>query len=74
MDYHGVKDHSNLLRDSSTNSIVNIDENGYNSYVAKRNAKAKKNQKVQSLEQEVATMKSDISEIKNLLKELLNGS
>ena len=74
MDYHGVRNHSDLLRDPSTNSIVNIDEKGYSSYIAQRNAKTKKNQKVQSLEQEVASMKSDISEIKNLLKELLNGS
>ena len=33
-----------------------------------------KNQKVQSIEQEVASMKSDINEIKSLLKEFLNGS
>ena len=37
-------------------------------------AKEEKNQKVQTLEQEVASMKSDISEIKNLLREFLNGS
>jgi triacylglycerol esterase/lipase EstA (alpha/beta hydrolase family) len=73
-DYHGVEGHSNLLRDPNTDSIVNVDILGYEKYVAQREAKNKKNQKVQSIEQEVANMKEDINEIKHLLKELLNGS
>jgi triacylglycerol esterase/lipase EstA (alpha/beta hydrolase family) len=74
MDYHGVEGHSNLLRDPNNDAIVNIDILGYEKYIAQREAKNKKNQKVQNIEQEVSTMKDDITEIKNLLKELLNGS
>ena len=74
MDYHGVEGHSNLLRDPNSDSIVNIDMLGYEKYVAQRDAKQKKNQKVQSIEKEVASMKEDIGEIKKLLKELLNES
>lgn len=74
MDYHGVEGHSNLLRDPNSDSIVNIDMLGYEKYVAQRDAKQKKNQKVQNIEEEVASMKNDISEIKHLLKELLNES
>jgi len=73
MDYHGVEGHSNLLRDPNNDAIVNIDILGYEKYIAQREAKNKKNQKVQNIEQEVANMKEDIDEIKNLLKELLNG-
>tara|TARA_Y100000004_G_scaffold176817_1_gene217730 strand:- start:101 stop:331 length:231 start_codon:yes stop_codon:yes gene_type:complete len=73
MEYYGVEGHSNLLRDPNTDSIVNIDSLGYERYIARREAKNKKNQKVQNIEQEVANMKEDINEIKNLLKELLNG-
>lgn len=73
MEYHGVEGHSNLLRDPNNDSIVNIDILGYEKYIAQREAKNKKNQKVQNIEQEVASMKEDINEIKNLLKELLNG-
>ena len=73
-EYHGVEGHSNLLRDPDTDSIVNIDSIGYEKYIARREAKNKKNQKVQNIENEVANMKEDINEIKNLLKELLNGS
>jgi hypothetical protein len=74
MDYHGVEGHSDLLRDPDTDSIVNIDSIGYQKYIARRKSRDKKNQKVQNIEQEVASMKDDIDEIKNLLKELLNGS
>jgi len=73
MDYHGVEGHSNLLRDPDNDSIVNIDSIGHQKYVARRKSKNIKNQKVQNIEQEVASMKDDINEIKNLLKELLNG-
>ena len=73
MEYHGVEGHSNLLRDPNNDAIVNIDILGYEKYIAQREAKNKKNQKVQNIEQEVASMKEDISEIKNLLQELLNG-
>ncbi len=74
MEYHGVEGHSNLLRDPNNDSIVNVDSLGYERYIARREAKNKKNQKVQNIEQEVASMKEDINEIKHLLKELLNGS
>ena len=72
MEYHGVTGHSDLLRDSQNNSIVNIDSNGYDQYVMKRKARNQKNLKVQTIEEEVANIKEDINEIKNLLKELLN--
>lgn len=74
MEYHGVEGHSNLLRDPDSNSIVNVDSLGYERYIARREAKNKKNQKVQNIEQEVANIKEDINEIKHLLKELLNES
>ena len=72
IEYHGVEGHSNLLRDPDNDSIVNIDSLGYQRYIARRDAKNKKNQKVQNIEEEVASMKEDINEIKHLLKELLN--
>ena len=72
IEYHGVEGHSSLLRDPNNDSIVNIDSLGYQRYIARRDAKNKKNQKVQNIEEEVASMKNDINEIKHLLKELLN--
>lgn len=74
MDYHGITGHSDILRDPKNNSIVNIDSTGYDHYIMKRKARSEKNQRVQTIEDEVANIKSDINEIKLLLKEILNES
>ena len=74
MENHGVEGYADLARDPTTNSILNVNRLEYEQYVARRAAKNEKNQKVQNIEQEVASMKSDIDEIKSLLRELINGS
>jgi len=74
MENHGVEGYADLARDPTTNSILNVNRLEYEQYVARRAAKNEKNQKVQSIEDEVANMKSDIDEIKSLLRELINGS
>ena len=62
------------MRDQNTNSIVNTNMSEYQEYVSRRNAKNEENQKVQNLEKDLANMKEDLDEIKNLLRSLLNGS
>ena len=74
MEKYGVDGHADLARDPQTNSIINVNKMEYEQYVTRRIAKNEKNQKVQTIEEEVASMKGDIDEIKSLLKELLNGS
>lgn len=73
MDFYGLDGHKDLARDPETNAVVNVNTLDYQEYLARRNSKVEKNQKVQTIEQEVANMKSDIDEIKSLLKELLHG-
>lgn len=63
-----------LARDPSTNCILNVNKVEYEHYIAKRNAKKEKSKKVESIEEEVANMKSDLDEIKSLLREILNGN
>jgi len=74
MEKYTVDGHGDLARDPRTNSIVNVDNLGYKQYVSRRKVKNEKNQQVQTIEEEVANIKSDITEIKSLLKELLHGS
>lgn len=62
------------MRDEKTNSIVNTNMSEYQEYVSRRNAKNEENQKVQNIEEELASMKDDIDEIKMLLRSLVNGS
>lgn len=74
MKYFKVEGHNHLLRDSRTNSIINTNMTEYQEYISRRESKSEENQKVQNLEEDLANMKSDIDEIKNLLRSLLNGS
>ena len=71
MEYAKVEGHSYLIRDSKTNSIINVNKLDYEQYVFRRSSKVQENQKVQTIEEEVYSIKNDISEIKSLLKELL---
>lgn len=72
MSYMKVKGYSHLLRDSKTNSIINNNMAEYQEYVTRRDTKIEESQKVQNLEEDLANMKSDIGEIKNLLRSLIN--
>jgi hypothetical protein len=73
MNYLKVEGHGSLLRDPKTNSIVNSNVKEYNEYIARRKSKDEENQKIQSLEEDLSILKDDISEIKSLLREMLNG-
>lgn len=74
MNYLKVDGHSHLVRDQKTNSIINTNMSEYQEYVSRKKAKSEENQKVQNLEKDLANMKDDINEIKNLLRSLVNGS
>ena len=73
METYTQKGHKDLARDPETNAVVNVNTLEYQQYLSRRNVKTEKNHKVQNMEQELANMKSDIDEIKFLLKELLHG-
>jgi glutamine synthetase type III len=74
MNYLKVEGYTHLVRDQNTNSIVNTNMSEYQEYVSRRNAKSEENQKVQNLEKDLANMKEDLDEIKNLLRSLVNES
>jgi|TARA_Y100000289_G_scaffold15899_1_gene15025 hypothetical protein len=74
MEFYELKGNKDLARDPITNSVVNVNSLDYQQYITTRKIKSEKNQKQQTIEQELANVKSDINEIKSLLKELLHGS
>ena len=73
MDYHGVKGHSDLLRDPHTNAIINSNSSDYEKYVARRNAKLEESNQTENIERDLANLKSEMNEIKSLLKELVTN-
>lgn len=62
-----IEGHQNLYRDEETGAIVNTDTSGYSQYIKMKTKRQKQNDEIEQL-------KSDVSEIKDLLKELINGS
>lgn len=74
MDYLKVEGHGNLVRDPKTNSIINTNMLDHQEYVSRRKAKSEETKKIQNIESEVASLKDDLNEIKNLLRSIANGS
>jgi hypothetical protein len=74
MRYLKVDGHQGLARDTETKAIINFDIDGYQNYIKIREIKKKEEQRVSNLENQIDTLKGDLNEIKNLLKELVNGS
>ena len=73
MEYHGVTGHSDLLRNAETQSIVNANHSDYQKYVARRDAKKRESEKTHNIEEDLANLKSEMTEIKSLLKELVTN-
>ena len=74
MDFYELEGNKDLARDPSTGAIVNVNGLNYSQYLSTREVKTKKNEKLQTVEQDLANVKGELDEIKSLLKELLNGS
>ena len=74
MEFYEMDGHKDLARDPETNAIINVNNLEYTQYLSRRDVKTEKNQKVQTMEQDLANVKSELNEIKSLLKELLHGS
>lgn len=62
-----VEGEKNLFRDEKSGAIVNCDTFGYSQYIKMKNDRKKQRE-------EIDQIKNDISEIKSLLKEFINGS
>ena len=73
MGNYDIEGHKDLARDPQTGTIINVNSLDYQHYIASRNAKNLKNERVESMEQDLANLKGEIGEIKSLLKELVNG-
>ncbi len=69
-----MEGHKDLARDPETNAIINVNSLEYSQYLSRLNVKTEKNQKVQTIEEDLANVKGELNEIKLLLKELLHGS
>ena len=67
-----IKDRDSLVRDMTSRAIINTDTAEYQNYLIKRSASQKMKEQLQQNSEEIAEIKTDISEIKQLLISLIN--
>jgi oligoendopeptidase F len=74
MKYIKVKDNNDLVRDITTNSIINTNINEYQRYLSMKMDKDNENKKMKEFENDLNNIKNDINDIKFLLRSLKNES
>lgn len=67
MDYSKIAEHDNLVRDNSTGAVINIDKSTFEDIKKIRSGSCSMKQ----LQCEVESLKHELSDIKNLLRELI---
>ena len=72
--YIPVEGNSDLVRDPRTDSIINTNTNAYEQYISQRRKRKLEKEKSLNIETDLANLKSEMNEIKSLLRELVNGN
>ena len=66
-----VEGHTSLVRDTNSNAIVNTNVSEYQIYMARVRSREKQGDQIRSAVKEINTLKAELREIKNLLKEIV---
>lgn len=69
--YVHIKDNKNLIRDTESTALLNTNIEELRAYYAEVEVKNKEMQEKQNLENKVDKLEQDVSEIKNLLRQLV---
>jgi len=72
MKYTKVENEPNFIRDNSSRGILNTDNSGLIAYKMQKKTRLNQDSKINKLTEDVDELKSNISEIKNLLVSLLD--
>jgi len=74
MAHFKVSGNENLVRDENTNAVLNVNMNEYRKYLQSKKLKENEVSRIKNLEDDLISMKSDLDEIKTLLRNIANGS
>ena len=66
-----VEGYTDLIRDLNSNAIVNTNESEFSAYMRRYKAREKNNDLLRNTVKEINTLKSELYEIKSLLKEVI---
>jgi len=71
--YEPVENKEDLVRDPATGAIINKNKRAYEDYLNAADKRANQRKKVDDLQTEVSSMKSDVTQIKQLLQQFLEN-
>ena len=74
MEFIKVKDNEHLIKNTKSNFIVNTNKSEYDEYIARRKLKQSEKQKVENIDRDISTLRNEITEIKDMLRSLVNGN
>ena len=66
-----VEGYENLVRDVSSNAIVNTNRSEYQLYMARVRAREQQGDEIRSAVKEINNLKAELREIKSLLQEVI---
>ena len=69
-----VEGYHHLVREVSSGGIVNTDVSEYQTYMKRVKMRNEQGDQIRSAVKEINNLKSELREIKGLIKELVNGS
>ena len=69
--YLKVEGHTNLVRDTYSNGIVNTNVNEYQIYMQRVKSREQQGDQIRNAVKEINSLKAELREIKNLLKEIV---
>ena len=67
-----VENHPELARDEYSKGITNIDNDAYSKYMRGAMLRKERNATLQSNTEEINNLKEDVSEIKDMLRQILS--
>jgi len=71
--YLKVENHSSLVRDISSNAIVNTNTDDYDQYIRNKQLAAQRMNKINEQDQEINNLKQDMAELKQMVTALLKN-
>ena len=69
--YLKVEGHTSLVRDINSNAIVNTNASEYQIYMQRVRSREQQGDQIRNAVKEINTLKAELREIKNLLKEIV---
>ena len=67
-----VEGYDNLLRDTSSNAVINTSKSEYRIYMSKYRAREKQSDELRNACKEINNLKAELREIKTLVKKVLD--